>query len=190
MKSTDPVSSEVREQLHASSGWGIAIAVVLMLLGVVAIARPLYATIASTLVFGWLFIAAGVAQLLYAIRSPRVGQFIWKLLLSMLYLGAGVYTVANPMSGAIALTLVLGITIFVQGAIEVILAFQLRPAPNWGVVLFGGIVAIILGIFIWSRFPDGADWIVGLWVGIHFLFSGIWILTLSLALRSVVRQDI
>jgi len=185
---TDPINPEIRQQVHSSAGWGIAIGIVLMILGIVAVARPFYATIASTLVFGWLFITAGVMQMLYSFRSPRIGQFALKLILSILYLGAGVYTIANPTSGAIALTLVLGITVFVQGVVQVIFAFQIRPTPNWGVVLFSGIVGIILGIFIWSRFPDGADWIVGLWVGLHFLFTGIWILTLSIALRAVASE--
>lgn len=158
-----------------------------MILGLVAIARPLYATIASTLVFGWLFIVAGIIQIIYAFRSQGIGQLIWKLLLGIIYLVAGIYVVGNPGTGALALTLVLGITIFAQGVIEVILAFQMRPAPNWGLVMFGGIVGIILGIFIWSRFPYSADWLIGLWVGLHLLFTGIWILFLSSAMRLALR---
>jgi uncharacterized membrane protein HdeD (DUF308 family) len=187
MRYTDPVNSELEAQVQTNTGWGIAIGIILMILGVVAIARPLYATIASTLVFGWLFIVAGIVQIIYAFRSQGIGQTIWKLLLGIIYLVAGIYIVANPAMGALALTLALGVTIFAQGVIEVILAFQLRPSPSWGWVLFGGIVGIILGIFIWSRFPNSADWLIGLWVGLHLLISGIWITFLSSTLRSALR---
>ena len=187
MRDLDPASSELTQQVRKGAGWGIAIGIILLVLGFIAIARPLYATIASTVVFGWLFIVAGVAQFIYAFRSDGFGQMLWKVLLGILYLISGVYMVSNPMIGAMALTLVLGVTIFAQGAIEVILAFQLRPAPGWIIVLLGGIVGIILGVFIWSRFPYSADWLIGLWVGIHLLFSGAWILVLASTLRVALR---
>lgn len=187
MRLTDPTNSEMRQQLRSSAGWGIAIGVVLLILGLIAIARPLYATIASTIVFGWLFIVAGIAQVIYAFRSYGNGQLVWKVLLGILYLISGIYIVSSPMSGAMVLTLVLGLTIFAQGIIQVILAFQLRPDSSWLIGLISGIVGIILGIFIWSRFPYSADWLIGLWVGIHFLFTGAWVLVLSSTVRIALR---
>ncbi len=177
MKVTDP---EVRDRERTGgSGTGIAIGILLVVLGLIAIARPVYATIASTLVFGWLFIFAGIAQIVYAFSSRGAGQVIWKLLLGVLYLGAGIVVLSNVLSGVIALTLILGITIFVQGAIQVTLAFAIRPDRNWAWVLVSGILGIILGIFIWSEWPFNADWLIGLWVGINLLFDGIWMITLS-----------
>lgn len=183
MKATDP---EVRDrQRTGGSGTGIAIGVLMVILGLVAIARPIYATIASTLVFGWLFIVAGIAQIAHAVGSRgAAGQFVWKLLLGVLYLGAGIVVISNVFSGAVALTLILGITIFVQGALQVILAFRIRPARNWDWVLFSGILGIILGILIWSEWPFNAAWLLGLWVGISFLFHGIWTIALSSLPRS------
>ena len=176
MKATDDVRDRERS---GGSGIGIVIGVLLVIFGLFAIARPVFATIASTLVFGWLFILAGIVQLAYAFVSRGVGQFIWKILLGLLYLGAGIVVLSNVLSGAIALTLILGITLFVQGVIQVILAFGMRPARNWGFVLFSGIIEIILGIFIWSEWPFNADWLLGLWVGIGLLLNGLWIITLA-----------
>lgn len=182
MRVTDP---EVRDRERTGgSGIGIVVGVLLVILGLIAIARPLYATIASTLVFGWLFIFAGIAQLVYAFRSKGAGQLVWKLLLGVLYLGAGIVVLSNVLSGALALTLILGITIFAQGVIQVILAFGIRPARNWGWLLFSGILGIILGIFIWSEWPFNAIWLLGLWVGINLLSDGIWMITLSSLPRS------
>lgn len=182
MRVTDP---EVRDtERTGGSGIGIVVGVLLVILGLIAIARPLYATIASTLVFGWLFIFAEIAQIVYAFSSRGAGQLIWKLLLGVLYVGAGIVVLSNVLSGAIALTLILGITIFAQGVIQVIFAFGIRPNRNWGWVLFSGILGIILGIFIWSEWPFNAIWLIGLWVGISLLFNGIWMITLSSLPRS------
>ncbi len=50
MKAIDP---EVRDRERTGgSGTGIVIGVLLVILGLIAIARPVYAIIASTLVFG------------------------------------------------------------------------------------------------------------------------------------------
>lgn len=180
MRVTEP---EVREQT-GGSGTGIVVGAALVILGLVSIARPVYATIASTLVFGSMFIFAGIVQLVYGFGSRGAGQLVWKLLLGTLYLVAGIVVLSNVLEGALALTLILGITIFVQGVLQVILAFGIRPARNWGWVLFSGILGIILGIFIWSEWPFNAIWLIGLWVGISLLFNGIWMITLSSLSRS------
>jgi uncharacterized membrane protein HdeD (DUF308 family) len=188
VKYSDSIDRDLEAQARRNAGWGIVVGIIMVVLGIVAIARPLYATVASTVVFGWLFISAGVLQLLYAMRSPDIRGFAWKILLAILFLGTGLYTINNPSLSAQALTLVLGITIFAQGAIEVILAFMIRPATRWIYLLIAGIAGIILGIFIWSRFPSSADWLIGALVGIHLLITGMWILFFSSLTRSVLRS--
>lgn len=175
--------SETTAQAKPSGGWGIAIGVILVILGLIAFARPFYATIATTFAFGWLFIIAGVGQIIYAFGSRSAGQVLWKILLGILYLIAGIFLVNSPIAGALSVTLVLGITIFLQGIIQVIMAFQIRPGRAWGAVLVSGLLGIILGIFIWSNFPFNAAWILGLFVGVALLVNGVWLISSSSASR-------
>ena len=170
-----------------SSGWTTAIAILMIALGVIAISFPFFATVASTLVFGWVFIVAGFAQIVYAIQSRGSGHIVWKIILGLLYLLAGIFVVVNPLEGVLAFTLVLGMTIFVQGVIQVAIAFQVRRiSPNWGWMLVSGLAGIILGIFIWSHFPFSAGWLVGVLIGTNLLFDGIWMLTLHVGQRHVL----
>jgi uncharacterized membrane protein HdeD (DUF308 family) len=170
--------SETREQTTNSS-WLTAIAVLVIILGIIAILFPFFATITSTLVFGWIFIFAGIAQIVYAFQSKEAGQVAWKLVLGLLYLLAGIFVLTDPLQGAFAFTLVLGVTIFVQGIIQISLAFQMRRvSPNWGWMLVSGIAGIMFGIFIWSSFPFSAVWLLGTWVGINLVLDGAWMLTL------------
>ena len=172
------IEHETDEQM-LSSKWLTPIAVLMIVLGFLAIVFPFVATVASTLVFGWIFIVAGIAQLVYALQSKGVGQVAWKLVLGLLYLFSGIVVVARPLEGVLAFTLVLGITIFVQGIIQVSLAFQMRRlSPNWGWMLASGIVGIIFGIFVWSSFPFSAAWLIGTLIGVNLLFDGAWMLTL------------
>jgi uncharacterized membrane protein HdeD (DUF308 family) len=85
--------------------------------------------------------------------------------------------IAKPLEGVLAFTLVLGITIFVQGMIQVAMAFQMcRISLNWGWMLVSGIVGIIFGIFVW---------LIGTLIGINLLFDGVWMLTLHSGQRRV-----
>ncbi|MEO8893056.1 MAG: DUF308 domain-containing protein, partial [Coleofasciculaceae cyanobacterium] len=162
MRITEP---GIDEQV-VSSKWITTIAILMIVLGIVAILFPFIASIASTLAFGWVFILAGVVQIVYAFHSRGAGQVVWKLILGCLYLFAGIFVVANPLEGVLALTVVLGVTIFVQGIIQVSIAFQMRrTAPKWGWMLASGIVGIIFGIFVWSSFPFSAVWLIGTLIG-------------------------
>jgi uncharacterized membrane protein HdeD (DUF308 family) len=167
------------DQPMINSRWITTIAVLMIVLGLIAIAFPIFATIASTVAFGWIFIFAGIAQIIYAFQSRGAGQVVWKLILGLLYLFAGIVVVANPLQGALAFTLVLGITIFLQGIIQVSIAFQMRRiAPNWIWMLVSGLIGIIFGILVWSNSPSSAAWLIGTLVGVNLLFDGIWMLTL------------
>jgi uncharacterized membrane protein HdeD (DUF308 family) len=161
------------------SGWITAIAIVMIVLGIIAIAFPFFATIASTVLFGWIFISAGIFQIAYAFQSRGAGKIVWKMILGFLYLLSGIFVMVNPLEGAFAFTIVLGMTIFLQGMIQVSLAFQMRwLSPNWGWMLVSGLMGIIFGIFVWSSSPLSAVWLIGTLIGVNLLFDGIWMLTL------------
>jgi len=173
------------------SGWMTAIAIVMIVLGIIAIVFPFFATITSTVLFGFLFILAGISQIAYAFQSRGAGQFVWKIILGLLYLLSGIFVMLNPREGAIAFTIVLGITIFLQGMIQVSLAFQMRWISfNWGWMLTSGLMGIIFGIFIWSSSPLRAVWFIGTLIGINLLFDGIWMLTLHTGEKITISREI
>jgi uncharacterized membrane protein HdeD (DUF308 family) len=65
-----------------------------------------------------------------------------------------------------------------------VLAYRLKPARPWGWVLFDGIVTLLLGLLIWIGWPGNAPWLLGLFLGISLLATGISVLLFGLALRS------
>ena len=182
------IDSKADEQIY-SSGWTNAIAVLMIVLGFIAIAFPFFATVATTLTFGWIFTFAGIAQIVYAFQSRGAGQVVWKLILGCLYFLSGIFVIVNPLAGAFAFTSVLGITIFVQGVIQVSLAFQMRRmSPSWGWMLASGIIGIIFGIFVWSSTPLTTTWLIGTLIGINLLFDGMWMLTLHSGQRNALHD--
>ena len=187
MRTHEPRNQENRE-IQAAFGLPIGVGVVMMILGVIALSFPLFFTsVAVELLFGWLFLFGGIVQLIYAFQSSSAGRVIFKLLGSIITLIAGFIMLTNPLAGVLTLTLVLGISIFSDGVLRVIQAFQIKPLAGWGLFLFNGILEIILGIFIWSQWPLDAAWVLGLFVGLSIFFNGLAVLMFSLAVRDSLR---
>lgn len=169
-----------------SSGWAVALGIVMIILGIIAIAAPTLTSIAVELVLAFLFVFGGLIQLIYAFQHhQRGGSLALSLVLGILAILAGILLLVNPLAGVLSLTLLIGIYFFVDGVFRVFLAFQIKPQRRWGWVLTNGILMIILGILIWSQWPTNTAWVLGLLVGIGLLFNGLATLLYGTAIQSV-----
>jgi uncharacterized membrane protein HdeD (DUF308 family) len=171
-----------------SVGWSIALSVLMILTGVLAIMIPPVAGIAVLVVVAWLLMFSGAAHLVFAWHTRTAGGMVWELLLGILYILVGVYALLNPVAGLASLTLVLAIYLFMEAVLELILSFRLRPLPGSNWLLFDGIITLILAVLIWRSWPSSSEWVIGTLVGISMLFSGAARLSLSLAARCVVAR--
>ena len=165
-------------------GWFMALGIALIILGTVAIVSPYIATVAAGLFFGWLLLIGGVVQIVHAFFTKTWGGFFLDLLIGILYAVGGFLMVTNLLAGIVTLTLLLIAVFIANGILEIIMAFQLRPAKGWGWVLTGGIVSILVGLMIWAKLPSSAVWAIGLLVGIRMIFSGWSFVALALAGKS------
>ena len=171
--------------LHRATTWSIVLSVLLIAAGAIAILSPMIAGVAITVVVGWLLIFSGALHLAFAFGSGRAAAVVWQVLLGLAYGFIGVYVLRNPVAGLASLTFAIAIYLFVEGVLEFMLSFQLRPAPGSGWLLADGIITLVLAVMIWSTWPSSAAWVVGTLVGISMFFSGITRLMLSLAVRRI-----
>jgi uncharacterized membrane protein HdeD (DUF308 family) len=176
-------TSSVGSVAKGAVGWSIGLSVVLILAGLFAMAVPPLVGIGVLLVVAWLIIVSGGVHLLLAWRTRTTGGMIWELLLGILYIAIGVDVLMHPAAGLVALTLILAIYLFVEGVLELILGFRLRPGAGSTWVMLDGVVTLFLAILIWRNWPSSSEWVIGTLVGISMLFSGISRLFLSLAVR-------
>ncbi|MBF2000665.1 MAG: DUF308 domain-containing protein [Synechococcales cyanobacterium C42_A2020_086] len=151
----------------------LGIGILLVLLGIAAIALPVASTIFVETWFALILVSAGAAKLVYAFQTRNSGGFLWKVLLSILYTATGVMLFINPRTGILTLTLLLGSFLLTEGVFELILAFRLRPQPNWTWALGNGIITLLLGAMIWFQWPFNAPWLIGTLVGVSVLFTGV-----------------
>ncbi len=160
----------------------------LMLLGAAAIILPVVATLAFTLVIGWLFLLSGVIGLITTFWMRNAPGFWWALLSAVIGIAAGIVLIRWPISGTVSLTLVLIAFFIVEGIVTLMYAFEHRAqlSGRWGWMLASGVVDLILAGIIFAGLPGTATWALGLLVGINLLFGGTAMIGMALAARSTV----
>ena len=177
------------DALSAKWGWFLLFGVVLLVLGTIAIAVPLVATVTVELLLGSVFLVAGVAQGVHAFHSRRWGGFLLRLLNGALGTIVGILLLANPLKGVLALTLLLAIFFVIAGVLKLVAAVQLRSMAHWGWVLLSGLVDVLLGGFIWLEWPGSAVWVLGLFAGISMIFNGWSVVMFALMARGAAQGD-
>src|ERR1700744_3390184 len=73
--------------------------IILIILGIAAILVPVIATLAFTLVIGWLFLISGVVGLFTTFYMRNAPGFWWSLVSAVIALAAGIVLILWPISG-------------------------------------------------------------------------------------------
>ena len=162
--------------------------VVLIILGVLAIAYPVVATIAVDLYIGWLFLIAGVIGLIALFAAEDIAAFLWTLVTAALAVVLGVLLIWKPATGAMSLTFALSAFFFAEGAVSGHHVDRLSQGDpgGWGWMLASGVCDLILVAIIVASWPLSAAWTLGLLAGVNLLTSGVAIVMMAMAARGVV----
>jgi len=89
--------------------------IVLVLLGAAAIVVPVIATLAFTLLIGWLFLISGIVGLVTTFWMRNAPGFWWSLVSGIIGIAAGIVLIRWPISGTVSLTLLLIAFFIVEG---------------------------------------------------------------------------
>src|SRR5260370_10120082 len=95
--------------LRAKWGWIVALGVVYVVAGVIALGSVMSATVATVFVFGIMMIIAGAAEVVNAFQVKTWGRFLFWLASGFLYVVAGFVAFGNPWLTAVWLTLILAL---------------------------------------------------------------------------------
>ncbi len=164
-----------------------AMGVVLMFVGAAAMASSFVASLATVLVLGLLMLLGAILQVVTAIWARSWKGFFLHLLAGALYLIAGVFLIQNPLEGAVGLTLLVAVCLLITGGLRIILSV-LERFDGWGWTLLNGVVSVLLGAAIWRQWPLSGLWVIGLFVGIEMLLSGVSWLVLGLTVRPGLKE--
>jgi uncharacterized membrane protein HdeD (DUF308 family) len=160
------------EPLRAKSGWIIALGVVYIVAGIIALGSVVLATVATVFVVGIMMVIAGVAEVINAFQIKTWGKFLLWVLLGALYIVAGFITFENPLLAAAILTLFLGIALIASGIMRIVLAFSMQAVMPWIWVLLSGIITLLLGLVVVAHWPVSSLYILGIFLGVDLVLAG------------------
>jgi uncharacterized membrane protein HdeD (DUF308 family) len=180
------IARSVANAIHAHWGLFLFEGIVLMILGAAAIIVPQIATLAFTLVIGWVFLVSGGVGLVTTFWMRNVPGFWWALISAVISIAAGIVQIRWPINGTVSLTLVLIAFFVVEGIATIMYAIEHKAqlSNRWGWMLMSGVVDLILAGIIFAGLPESATWALGLLVGINMLFGGTAMIGMALAARN------
>ena len=182
MSSAGPLYDE-RASLRPAWWLFLALGLVSIIVGSLAISSAFIATLASVVVFGVLLLVEGITEVIHAVMVRNWRGSALHLLAAALYLIVGVFMLEDPVRAAAVLTLLLAAVLFTGGLLRIIFSLVERY-PSWPWVVLNGVVDLILGGVILSGWPASTLWVIGLFVGIDLLFHGWSCVILALTVRT------
>lgn len=171
------------------SGWAKWYGILVIILGVLTLGAPLVMGESAILAAGVLIVTAGVVRILWALRPEGRGHRIWRLLLGVLTVLAGVAVLAHPLMASGALTLVLAGYLFMEGLIEIVTAMTMPADSPKGWVFFGGLTSAALACLLFFQYPLSGVLAIGVYLGIRLVVAGITLLALGTTAHALSRQQ-
>jgi uncharacterized membrane protein HdeD (DUF308 family) len=161
--------------------------VIAIILGVLAMLAPVLTGMWVIILVGVLVLIGGIVRIIWALQAGSLGKGLLTFAIGGLTLLCGIVLLVHPLFASGVLTIMLALYFILDGISEIVAGVRLRPGSGWGWMLFGGIVSIWLGIFIWRQFPLSGVWAIGILLGIKLFFVGLIMLMGGSAVRSMAK---
>jgi uncharacterized membrane protein HdeD (DUF308 family) len=156
--------------------------VLLIILGVLALSFPVIASAWVTVMLALAFLIGGILGWIDNLRRARSlsrWHAFWRLVIATLFLVTGLWMLIQFKSGLVpaalqikALATAIGIVFLAEGLVSTGLALSHRQVRGWGWGLANGLISVLLGLLILNMGPAGLLSVLGLLVGVSFIFSG------------------
>ncbi len=159
-----------------------------LFLGIFAIISPFVFTLAVDFAIGIILIAGGCMQLYRTIQSWS-GSGPWgALLLSVIKIAVGGLFLFQPAVGIVALTTLVAAYFLVEGCAKIYWAISLDKDHSLWLIISGVLSLILAGIII-SGFPGTALWVIGVLIGVDFLFYSFFLFQIGSSLKEKERIE-
>lgn len=160
--------------------------IVFLVIGFAAVVVPQIASLAITILLGWMFVLIGAAGLFLSLWARQMPGLWWSLVSAAIAIATGLILLIWPLEGTLSLTIVIGIYFLIEGIATIMYAFDHKRelSGRWGWLLFAGIMDIVISAVIVLGLPVSAFWAVGLIVGINLMFGGFSLIAMAIAARA------
>lgn len=169
--------------LKKNWGWILALGIVLIGLGILAVGSSVLMTLISVVFFGCLLIISGVAQLSYLFFIKEGHKSTYLLVTGLLSAVVGLLLLFHPAGGAEIITFLLAIFFIVSGLLRLFTSLLSQEKHMiWSMIY--GIVVFLLGLLVLADMPVSGLVFIGLLIGIEFLLNGIGWVAVAIAAKT------
>lgn len=155
----------------------------MLLLGALALIFPLVASLWLTVIVALVCLVAGVVSWITTLARARHlsgSHAFWRFVVATLLVGIGVWMLSRLTGGPAAaasqvsaLALAIGVTFLVEGSTASVVSLSNRHVRGWGWGLINGVVTLGIGLLIFTLNTFALSRVLGMLVGISFLFSAL-----------------
>lgn len=164
-------------------GWFVALGIGLILAGMFALGDLAFASLITATFIGASFLVGGVFQVIHAFMTKGWGAFLLNVVAGLITVAGGFLIMAEPIQGAVILTLFVAAAFIIGGAFRVVIAIRHRDLQFWWLMALGGLISIGLGAMVYASLPWSGLWVLGMLVGFELIVQGVTWLQFGLALR-------
>ena len=169
-------------ELRHRWGWFVALGVLALLLGAIALGAVVFATITTVYLIAAFMILAGGSEIVIGLGARPWSRSFLLIAAGFFYIVAGAFALAQPIHAAVLFTLMLGSAMLVAGAIRVYIGTHMHSHART-MVIVGGLVTAIVGLLIVLDWPANSVVILGTLLGVDLVFTGCMWIGLGLRLR-------
>lgn len=147
-------------------------AILLTAAAAAAVLLPFLSATLLTVGLGGIAFAAGIGQLLRLAKPEGLAAKVFQGLSGLLYCGAALWVLVDPIDSEVSLTLFAGVLLLVNGVME-LAAGATGSGPAKGVVLVDGVITSLLGLLLVLEWPSDSTWALGTLFGVGLLMTAL-----------------
>jgi uncharacterized membrane protein HdeD (DUF308 family) len=165
-------------------GWFVALGIGELILGGIASADLMAASLASVLVIGASMAAAGIFQIVHAFSVRGLRGFLFWLFAGIVYAAAGAIILYDPVLASLTLSLVVCAFLIAAGAMRIWAGFHMRPVTGWRWIVAAGVLTFCVGVILTAAWPGIGLWLLGAMLVVDLVFQGWGLIAFGLALKA------
>lgn len=179
----------IKTVTNAVKHWYVPLIVGLLFLalGIYVFATPVSAYLTLAFIFSLSFLFSGFSEVAFAlVNRNELDNWGWTLISGIVSLVLGGVLLAHPEISVAALSYYIGFVVLFRSFMAISTALDMRHynLPDWGTLLFLGILGLIFsGILLWN--PVFAGMTLVFWTAAAFVAIGIFNIYLSLRLKKL-----
>ncbi len=163
--------------------WSLVLGIGMLILGVVLLSLSAVTTVLTVFILGIVMTIRGLFDSVHALMAFREKGFWYRFFEGILSIIIGVLLFSQPLISAATITFLVSLFLIASGLFRAIAA-PMEHEHQWGFTFFGGIISLILGVWLLANLSIASIWFIGTLVAIEILVQGFIMTSLPFAYKT------